>query len=257
MLRRSRLHGAPPRRHEHTWPTPLKAGARRRWLLAPLRRRPSGGANGSGRDLAGKQKRCVPKARDAKDRDRRERGRRPCGCVGCSWCSAPRRVDYRHGGGGATAPMGRDGRGDADDGAGPAALLLAVTLTGAMAGPAAAQAAEDPAVARLLGELDRAWARRDVAGVVALFAPDGVILIDPANLYHAGATYQAGGGQPLGAGVPVLLGEPTDRIDVAGRQTAALDFRGAPATLVRWGYQQVGQVGLRARRRSGCRRCPR
>ena len=100
-------------------------------------------------------------------------------------------------------------------------------------------------MAPLLGELERAWARRDVAGVLALFAPDGVILIDPANLYHAGATYQAGGEQPLGVGVPVLLGEPTDRIDVAGRQTAALVFRGAPATLVRWGYQQVGQVGLR------------
>jgi hypothetical protein len=98
-------------------------------------------------------------------------------------------------------------------------------------------------VASLLSELERAWARRDDAGVVALFAPDGVILIDPANDKGA-VMYHAGGGQPLGAGVPVLLGEATDRIDVAGRQTAASVFREAPATLVRWGYQQVGQAGL-------------
>ena len=124
-----------------------------------------------------------------------------------------------------------------------AALLLAVTLTGATAGPAAAQAAEDPAVAPLLGELERAWARRDVAGVVALFAPDGIIQIDPEHpkgpdLYHAG------GWRSLGVGVPVLLGDGTGRIDVAGRQTAAIAFRGTPATLVRWGYQQAGPLGM-------------
>jgi hypothetical protein len=126
-----------------------------------------------------------------------------------------------------------------------AALLLAVTLAGAAAGPAAAQAAEDPAVAPLLGELERAWLQRDVAGVLALFAPDGIIQIDPENL-KGPVMYQAGGWQSLGVGVPVLLGEGTGRIDVAGRQTAAIVFHEAPAPLFRWGYQQAGQLGLRS-----------
>ena len=57
----------------------------------------------------------------------------------------------------------------------------AARRAGPLAGPAprprrAAQAAEDAAVAPLLGELERAWLQRDVAGVLALFAPDGVLV---------------------------------------------------------------------------------
>ena len=99
----------------------------------------------------------------------------------------------------------------------------------------------------LLAELERAWLQRDVAGVLALFAPDGMIQIDPENA-KGPDVYRAGGGPAaaLDAGVPLLLGVATDRIDVAGRQTAAVVVQDAPATLVRWGYQQVGQVGLRS-----------
>jgi len=84
--------------------------------------------------------------------------------------------------------------------------------------------------------------QRDVAGVLALFAPDGVILIDPENL-KGPVMYEAGGWQSLDSGVPVLLGEGPGRIDVAGRQTAAIVFHEAPASLVRWGYQQTGPAG--------------
>ena len=94
-------------------------------------------------------------------------------------------------------------------------------------------------MAPLLGELERAWTQRDSAGVLALFAPDGLIHIDPANAKEP-AVYQAGGGRPLSTGVSLLMGAPTDRIDVAGRQTAAIVFHEAAATLVRWGYQRVG-----------------
>ena len=122
-------------------------------------------------------------------------------------------------------------------------LLVQVLLAGAGApGPAAAQAAEDPAVAPLPAELERAWLQRAVAGVLALFAPDGVIQIDPENL-KGPVMYQAGGWQSLGVGVPVLLGEGTGRIDVAGRQTTVIVFHEAPASLVRWGYQQTGPAG--------------
>ena len=93
----------------------------------------------------------------------------------------------------------------------------------------------------LLAELERAWLQRDVAGVLALFAPDGMIQIDPENA-KGPDVYRAGGGPAaaLDAGVPLLLGVATDRIDVAGRQTAAVVFQEAPATLVRWGYQREG-----------------
>jgi hypothetical protein len=40
-----------------------------------------------------------------------------------------------------------------------------------------------------------------------------------------------------------LLGEGTGRIDVAGRQTTVIVFHEAPASLVRWGYQQTGPLG--------------
>jgi hypothetical protein len=91
-------------------------------------------------------------------------------------------------------------------------------------------------MAPLLGELDRAWLQRDVAGVLALFAPDGVIQIDPENM-KGPDVYRAGGGQALDVGLALLMGAATDRIDVAGRQTAAIAFQEAPATLVQWGYQ--------------------
>jgi hypothetical protein len=131
-------------------------------------------------------------------------------------------------------------------------LVLLVGASAGVPGRAAAQAAEaaeaaeDPAVAPLLGELERAWTRRDVGGVLALFAPDGEIRIDPGDdtSNKGPAVYRAGGGPALGVGVPVLMGEATDRIDVAGRQTAAIVFREAPASLVRWGYQQAGQLGM-------------
>ena len=130
-------------------------------------------------------------------------------------------------------------------------LALLAVAAAVVAPPARAQEGQDAAVVSLLAELQGAWARGDADGVAALFAPDGVVVFDPANpasLHGPQVYHRAAGPAVLRLGVQTLIGAQTltggaVRLDVAGREVVGLPSPGAqdaPATLVRWRYRTEG-----------------
>jgi hypothetical protein len=133
--------------------------------------------------------------------------------------------------------------------AGPGPLRLAGPLAAALIllGVVAVSRAEaEPAGAAsgsvsVPSALQQAWTRGDVDGVVGLFAPEGVVVLDPAapagpDVYHR--TTGAGG---LRAGVRQLMADGA-QVDVAGHRAEAISAGGAPATRLRWAYGRPGVV---------------
>jgi hypothetical protein len=114
----------------------------------------------------------------------------------------------------------------------PGAAQGGVPAAGLVAPPAAA--ADGPGLSAL-SALQRAWARGDVDGVVALFAPEGVVVLDPAHPGGPDLYGRAPTAGPLRAGVHQLLADGA-QIDVAGHRAAAVVFAGAPATRATWAY---------------------
>jgi hypothetical protein len=100
---------------------------------------------------------------------------------------------------------------------------------------APAAAAADGPVLSVLSALQRAWARGDVDGVVALFAPEGVVVLDPANPGGPDLYRRAPPAGPLRAGVRQLLADGA-QIDVAGHRAATVVFAGAPTSRATWAY---------------------